>query len=364
MALGFTLDAEGADKVSGGIKSLFDSLGKAGLVRQQAEQLTGLRNAQIYHHSMSGNKAGAEAESEQFTLGKRKTVPEQIAADPNMPDYRRAMLHAFGLTGDTNVERVAKAGGEFQSQGIRDKAVASVDDLDRMNRFNTLAKPGDTYMPFDNIGNTGTVFNKATGAGSVASAALEKLFSDESTSKAKENNAQADNAAAGADRNRASTEFIKAKSSIVGINGKPLTASQLRQNADIEEAREQLANMNETDVAAVMKENPSFMNGQQRQTFDLIKRAQKAKFGEDSVPQTKPQPALPKPEKAGLLDTVAKIFKPGAAKSPAPAPGATKMDAQTVNASITRARAAIANGAPRDAVIKRLTDNGIDPTGL
>lgn len=291
-----------------GIRGIFQALTKAPLLRQEAEQMTGLRNAQTYNASMAGNKSGAEAESERYTLRQRKAVPDVIAADPSMSAYMKTAHQLFGLTGDTNMERFAKAAGEAQTQGIRDQAVANVDNLDRMNRYNTLAKPGETYEPFDNIGNTGTVFNKATGAGSVASSTLDKLFGDESRSKTAENYAQAE-------RNRASTELIKTKTA---GGGKGLTAAQLRANAEVEAAREALAGMTEDEIAALEKKDSFSLTAGDKNTLRLIQTARRAKFGEDKIPEVKPQPAPPPaPKSPTVLDTVMNVFKsPEASAAP------------------------------------------------
>ncbi|MBK5571881.1 hypothetical protein, partial [Ensifer sp. SSB1] len=69
---------------------------------------------------------------------------------------------------------------------------------DRMNRLNTLAKPGDTYTPYDNIGTTGYALNKATGAAASANPVLAKLYQAVQGSIMNENNAQAGAAGASA----------------------------------------------------------------------------------------------------------------------------------------------------------------------
>lgn len=194
----FTLNADSMAPVQQGIGGIFQALTKAPLIQQQMQDITALRQAQIYNSTMSGNKSGAQAESERYTLGKRKSVPDLIAADPSMPSYLQVAHKVFDLTGDDNMERFAKASGEFQTQGIRDQAVSNVGNIDQMNRLNTLAKPGATYEPFANIGNTGTVFSKATGDGRVASSTLDKLFGAKTNSEISENNAQAGAAGASA----------------------------------------------------------------------------------------------------------------------------------------------------------------------
>lgn len=57
-------------------------------------------------------------------------------------------------------------------------------------------------------------------------------------------------------------------------------------------------------------------------------------------------------------------FEADGSMKPYTRPAAAKKAAATNSGALDRAREAIAKGAPRDAVIKRLQDNGIDPSGL
>jgi len=194
----FALDNYAAEPLGQGIANAIKAAAMAPMARDQAEQKAGLQAAQIYHANMAGNKAGAEAENSRYTLGQRQGVEDLIAKNPQFAGYLQNAMRLFGMTGDTNIERVAKAGSEMQTQGIRDQAVGAVDNLDRMNRLNTLAKPGDTYMPYDNVGNTGYSLNKATGGQAEANPVLAKLFGGVQNSIIGENNAQAGAAGASA----------------------------------------------------------------------------------------------------------------------------------------------------------------------
>jgi hypothetical protein len=187
----FTLDAGGAQAAGQGIGNLFKAYALGPQMRQQAEQDTAAKLAQIYANNMQGNKYGSEAETNRFTLDQRRGVDDQITADPTMTPYMQNLLRTFKLTGDTNAERVARAGTEFQTQGIRDQAVANVANLDTMNRLNTLAKPGDTYMPFDNVGTSGYSINKATGSQTEANPVIAKLFQQVEGALANQRNAAA-----------------------------------------------------------------------------------------------------------------------------------------------------------------------------
>lgn len=328
----FSLGDTGADHINSGIGNIFKALAMAPMVQQQAAQQTALRDAQTYHANMGGNKAGAEAESERYTLGRRQAVPDLIAADPNMPAYMQAAYKLFDLTGDTNADRVAKAGTEMQTQGIRQKAVENVGDVDVMNRYNTLAKPGDTYMPFDDIASTGYALNKATGKGGVADATLAKLFGDKNASEIGQHNAQAANAYASAGQHKASTENINVKTDRLkaGGTGKPLTAAQLRENTAIQTAREALQGMTEPDVTALLAKDSFSLTPGDKQKIALINQARKPMYGEDEVPSVSPQPApAPAPKERGTFGKIIDSVFGGAApaKSAAVAPAAPTMAA-------------------------------------
>jgi hypothetical protein len=310
---------------------------------------------------MSGNKHGAEAEGLQYTLGRRKSVPELIAADPAMSPHMQTAYKLFDLTGDTNIERVAKAGSEVQTQGIRDKAVANVGDVDQMNRYNVLAKPGETYEPFDAVGNTGHSINQATGASIVSDELLSKLYDRKTGSEIAENNAQAYNANMSGNQHREKTTRLSA-----GL-GKPLTAAQMRENVAIQEARDAIADMTQGDIDAVLSKSSFDITPGDRNLINLHQRANKPMFGEaDMVPVTpRVNPPAPPPEPSVISKVFGAVTNRLAgndtAKSPAPTGASPNMNSSD---AIAKAKDAIARGAPRDKVIKRLRENGIDTTGL
>lgn len=182
----FTLDAGGAQAAGQGIGNLFKAYALGPQMRQQAEQETAAKLAQIYSNNMQGNKYGAEAEGLGMT-NRARTAP----VDPTLSRYMQDAYKLFQATGDTNMERFANAGTALQTQGIRDQAVANVDNLETMNRLNTLAKPGDTYMPFDNVGTSGYSVNKATGTQLEANPVVAKIFQQVEGALANQRNAAA-----------------------------------------------------------------------------------------------------------------------------------------------------------------------------
>lgn len=230
----FTLDASGAQAAGQGIGNLFKAIALGPRLRQQAESDQALRDAQIYSANMTGNRAGADAELKRtqqgyaadpmtsvltrlmIPLDKRGAVEKRIQtgsfgpefdampsdqAGPVLPapvddakmakvaDYLAAAQQMYG-TG-SNVQQASEAELNRQTGAIRDRAVANVGDIDMMNRLNTLAKPGEQYMPIDPVASTGRAVNKATGEGSTFDATLAKLFNQSETALANQRNASA-----------------------------------------------------------------------------------------------------------------------------------------------------------------------------
>ncbi len=210
----FTLNADGAQSLGQGIGNMFKAYAMAPHLRQQAEQDAALKGAQIYHHNMSGNKSGTEAEGLRLTNTAR-TGP----IDSNLPAALQTAYKLFQATGDTNMERFANAGTAIQTQGIRDQAVANVNNLDTMNRLNTLAKPGDTYMPYDNVGTSGYSLNKATGAQVEANPVIAKLFQQVEGSLANQRNAAAGASNASASKYNAEADIEKQKAERLRTTG-------------------------------------------------------------------------------------------------------------------------------------------------
>lgn len=182
----FTLNADGAQAAGQGIGSIFKAMAMAPVVRQQAEQDAIKSAADIYYRQMAGNKYGAEAEGLRMT-----NTARQAPIDTTLPANLQTAYKLFQATGDNNMERFAKAGTELQSQGIRDQAVTNVNNLDLMNRLNTLAKPGDTYEPFKNVGETGYSVNQATGQQVEAAPVIAKIFQQVQGALANQRNAAA-----------------------------------------------------------------------------------------------------------------------------------------------------------------------------
>lgn len=206
---GRAVDPYGAQAAGQGIGNAFKALAMGGQVRQDAADMAALRSAQTYAQTMAGNAHGAKAEGLQLTNDARR---QPISADS--PEHQRLMQLLFQKTGDDNALNLAKAAGEFQAQGFKEKASHSMFNPDTFNMYNTLTKDGGQYMPFDNVGNTGVSINKATGGQVVADQGLNNVFNNVQRSIANENNAQAGNAAASAALHRAQIPEVQARTEL------------------------------------------------------------------------------------------------------------------------------------------------------
>lgn len=338
----FTLDAGGAQAAGQGIGSLFKAYALGPMYRQQAEMDAATKSASAYANNMQGNKLGSEAEANSFTLDQRRGVDANIAANPAMTPYERLMHTTFKLTGDTNAERVAKAGTEFQTQGLRDRAAAAP-DVDSMNRLISVVadKP---YMPFDNVGNTGQTINKATGAAGAMNPVLAKLYDLVERAKANENNAQAGNAGASAALTNEKRAYLKENKSLPGSGAEGSEGAL--SSTILDTIKIPVLNAKGKEVRNPITGAPEYARDPE---------ALKAFYGWVANEKRRPTAtAFAQWEAQG---------RPGNNKSPAAAPAAPKID-DTARDALAKARAAIANGAPRDKVLERLKQNGINPAGL
>lgn len=325
----FSLDASGAQHMGRSIGKLFQAAAMAPAMREQAKMDADRVLSTIYANNMTGNQRGAEAlKTQQEATGLRLTnEARQAPIDDALPQYLQHAFKLFQATGDDNAERMAKAGQVLQSMGMTDKASQNVADLDMMNRWNTLAKPGETYLPFDNVGTTGYSMNKATGAAIEANPVLSKLFGQKNDSEVAENRAQAGSASASARNSMANADLTAAKL------GHFMRTGQLPGSAGSGEDATNAKTRNAI-IAAVERE---MFGADDAEIMAEVDR----RLARRSIPTPNKSPSH---QGAGP-----KIGLPQ---------GVTPDDA------LAQARAAIAGGKDREAVIQRLMDMGIDPKGL
>ena len=257
----FTLDAGGAQVAGQGIGNIFKAYALGDQYRQKGEMDAMTTTARLGQAQAAARKYNADAELDEYKLGLQKDPMRTAMIENQVPLDTRPVIEKFFQTGSfgpsydtpadgvgpvlpppvdtnklgtiaraiaaydkavgtgSNVQQMAKAGTELQTQGIRDQALAAVDNLDRMNRLNTLAKEGQTYEPFRAVGNTGGAINQATGQGIVSDAVLRKLFGDKNASEVLENKAQANSSNAAAGKYSAEAALETAKRIFLGDKG-------------------------------------------------------------------------------------------------------------------------------------------------
>lgn len=338
----FTLDANAAQSIGGGLGSIFKAAVLGPMYREQAEREAQQQAAVTYLRNMQGNQAGATARKALAeTTGLDLTnQARQAPIDASLPEYLQAAQRLFQMTGDTNMDRFANAGTALQTQAIRDQALANVGDVDTMNRLNTLAKPGEAYMPFRAVGDTGVSLNQATGTQDVTNAVLNRLFSTESGAKANRDNAAAGASAAQARRHGTEADLTGARLEFLrnygrlpgsGATGEDATNAKTR-NQVIAEIERQMPGLSPEEFAAELQ----------------LRLERRGMVMPGAVPP-------------------AATATGGANKNPAGASGAPKMQlpqGMTAQMVLDQARAAIVQGKDPEAVKQRLREMGVDPEGL
>lgn len=224
----FTIDGGGL-AAGQGIASLLKAAALGPMYRQNAEQDALLKGAQLYHHNMAGNKAGAEAEALAYRLGLQRDPLKTVMTEHQVPLDRRAAIESFMQNGsfgpsyDAPVDGVgpvqpAPVDSEKMSTIARSLALfnktlgvgGKVDDMaqaaeieqrmrDRAGVISGQAPlpVAQAYAatsgkaPFNNVGNTGTTLNTLAGNQFEGSPALAKLFADTQTGLANQRNAAA-----------------------------------------------------------------------------------------------------------------------------------------------------------------------------
>lgn len=239
------------------ISGVFNNLAMAGIKRKEAEMNAGLRDAQMYQATMAGNKLGAQAEGEQFTLGRRKALLDAPPSDG--PSYQQFMDRIFVNSGDTNAENLAKAAQIGQNMGFKGQAAEYVGgDRSKLNEYLSIAS-GKVYEPYKANGVTGYSVDEATGAQIKSAPELFGLHSNVQNSIAAENNAQAYNARMSGNQHVAQTNKINrdpAPASAGGTTVAPAPVAKPMPSSALKLQQEELdtigtASGTQADIAAI-----------------------------------------------------------------------------------------------------------------
>lgn len=267
----FKLEAGGAQAAGQGIGNAFKALAMGRQVRDEAMQDAMFKQARMAQAGAQARKSNADAQLAEnqlsFASNPLETsllelgLPTSLApafkdrlatgqwsgqyaapgdgVGPTMPapadddtvarlGQNLALMHRMIGSG-SKVHEHSKAALDMQTGRIRDQALANVGDLDMMNRLNTLAKEGATYMPFDAIGNTGYSVNKATGQGEGLDV-LQRLFGQSERARANKDNASAANSAAQAGLTNDKRNVLSKTGALPGTGSKSseFNAGQIR----------------------------------------------------------------------------------------------------------------------------------------
>lgn len=228
--MNFTIDGGGALAAGQGIGNLIKAAALAPMYRQNAEQDAMLKGAQVYNQTMSGNKAGTEAELLALKLGLQRDPLKTVMLEQQVPLDRRAAIETFINTGsfgpsyDVPADGVgpvqpapvdpAKMSTIARSMALYNKTLGvggKVDDMAQAadieqkmrDRAAVIQNPAlalptaqafyatSGKAPFDNVGNTGMTLNALTGNQFEGSPALARLFADAESALANQRNAAA-----------------------------------------------------------------------------------------------------------------------------------------------------------------------------
>lgn len=189
------MDGNFAAGVIPGMSAAIKALGMGQSVRDQAQLQSGLMSAQAA-------KAGQDAQ-EMSRIAALRQNPEYIA---ELDAIQKGIGTLFKA--DYDVNKAPSGALDLQKLGFRNQVLANAGDpgtnRDTINML-TSALEGKTYEPYANIGETGAVLDKGSGAVGVANQGMAALFGRGATAGAALKEAQARDAGKKWDTTRGGT---------------------------------------------------------------------------------------------------------------------------------------------------------------
>lgn len=374
----FTLDANGAQAAGQGIGNIFKAYALGDQYRQQGEMDAMNTIARLGQTQAAARKYNADAALDEYKLNLQKDPMRTAMIENQVPLDMRPVIEKFFQTGsfgpgyDTPVNGVGpvipppvdtnRLGTIARAIAAYDKALGTGSNVQQMAKASEteqtmrdraavinnagLALPtSQAYFatsgkaPFDNVNNTGYSLNALTGAQAEANPALAKLFSAIEKSRANENNASAGLSSARRDR-------------VVGGFDKPVTIVDDETGQATVTVLPTKGDPRSIGVAPTKGTGVDATNAKTRNA--IIAAVEKEMPGAD--------------EATIIAEVTKRLARRGITgaenKNPANIPSSSKISAQEASAIIAKAKDAIQKGAPRNQVIERLKQNGIDPTGL
>lgn len=194
--------AAGAKAAADGIGNMMQALVLGPQKREKAKMDAEEQGAGIYAKTMQGNQYGAharkltaDATDQEMTTRLRDSVDAELAANPNLSAYERALRMGFKFAGPQHMQN-------WSAAAVNEKKIA---DLNAIQENPELAQAtGIAYgatkgeLPFAAVNDGGHSINRYTGSTIEANPVLAKLFGDKRQSEIAENRAQANNANASA----------------------------------------------------------------------------------------------------------------------------------------------------------------------
>lgn len=381
----FSLNADGAQSAGQGIGNIFKAFVLGPQVRQQAEDEAMMSASKMAQAQAMARKLSADAALTETQTRYQQNPMESAMLDIGLPTAmapafkQRLETGSFGpqynplppdmegpvLPAPADDETVAKLGralslmqrmygtGSNVSQG----ADASLTEQKGRNIEAVIANPaiasavGQAYAAtdgkplFNNVGTSGYSMNSFTGNQVEANPAIAKLFQRVEGALANQRNAAAGASSASAAQTRMENDILSK------TGAKPGSGREAAEGALSSTILRSLL------VPKVDEKNRPVRNpitGAIEETTD--KEGLIGFYEWVSANNRKPTAtAFAQWEAQG---------RPMGNKNPPAAPSQQTMPNQASASAVAKAREAIAKGAPRDKVIERLRQNGIDPTGL
>lgn len=395
----FTLDAGGAQEAGQGLGSIFKAYMLGPQMRQQAEQDAMKGAADLYHRQMQGNAFAAQARQHDADADLKK---QQLSFQQNplenamtelglptglAPAFRQRLeTGSFGPSyeppadgmGPTQAapadsDTVAKLGrtlalvqrmygtgsnvAQGAEAGLKEQQMRQIDAVQSnpalASAVGTAQAAGHGKPLFNPTGNTGQSVQVMTGESGPVNAVLAKLFQLGEHAQINQRNAAASASNASAGKYSAEADIERQKSDRLRTTGSlPGTGAEGSEGA-LSGTILRTLQIPELDGKGKPVRNP--ITGVLETTTD--QDALKSFYGWAAGNSRKPTAtAFAQWESQG---------RPSGNKNPLTTQAAPKIEAQAAASSaLTKAREALAKGAPRDKVIERLRQNGIDPTGL
>lgn len=378
--MNFAIQADGAAAAGQGIGNLFKAMALGDMYRQNAYDKSALNAAHMGAYQAQAEKLLSEAGLNKHRLALQQDPLTDVMIQNQVPLNKRGLVEQFMQTGsfgpsyetpadgvgpvpqapipadtmsliarglslynrtigtNSKVDDMAKAGnierGMTDRQGIIDGKLQALPVSQAY--FATSGK-----APFDDVGTTGYAINGLTGGISEGNGVLARLFGNQQNALTNQRNAAADASSASASLSNARRDRATA-----GLD-KPVTIVDEDTGQATVVTLPTAGGTNSIGVAPPKGSSVDATNAKARNA--IIAAVEKE------------LPGATEQEISAEVDK--RLARRGMNKNPAPAANSPKIPGKDA-AALDKARAAIASGAPREAVIKRLKDNGIDTTGL